>query len=103
MTCSTDIRVGDIGISFKVIIEDCGIVVDISTASTKEILLYKPDGSVLTKTASFFTDGTDGIIKYDTVSGDINIAGFWRIEAYVVLGASEYYSEIARFRVYNHL
>jgi len=103
MSCNTDIRVGDIGISFKVTIEDCDSIVDISAATTKQILLYKPDGSVLTKTASFFTDGTDGILKYSTISGDIDIAGFWRIEAYVVLGSSEYYSEIARFRVYNHL
>lgn len=103
MSCSTDVRVGDIGISFKVTIEDCGSAVDVSSASTKQILLYKPDGTVLTKSASFFTSGVDGIIKYDTVSGDLDIAGFWRIEAYVILGSSEYYSEIERFRVYNHL
>jgi len=103
MSCSTDVRVGDIGVTFKVTIEDCGTVVDVSAASTKQILLYKPDGTVLTKTASFYTDGTDGIIKYSTISGDLNIAGFWRIEAYVVIGGSEYYSEIQRFRVYNHL
>lgn len=103
MSCSTDIRVGDVGIAFKVTISDCETIVDISSASTKQILLYKPDGTVLTKTASFFTDGTDGILTYSTISGDIDLAGFWRIEAYVVLGASQYYSEIARFRVYNHL
>lgn len=103
MACTTDIRVGDVGVAFKVTIEDCGSIVDVSAASTKEILLYKPDGSVLTKTASFFTNGTDGIIQYATVVGDINMAGFWRIEAHVILGASEYYSEIERFRVYNHL
>ena len=103
MACSTDIRVADIGVTFKITITDCDTAVDISTASTKQIWLYKPDGTVLTKTASFFTDGTDGIITYTTVSGDIDIAGFWRIEAYVVMGTSEYHSEIERFRVYNHL
>lgn len=103
MACSTDIRVGDIGVTFKVTISDCGTAVDISSASTKQILLYKPDGSLLTKSASFFTDGTDGILTYSTISGDVDVAGFWRIEAHVIIGSSEYYSEIERFRVYNHL
>ena len=101
--CSTDVRVDDIGIAFKITIVDCDVPVNISAVSTKQILFYKPDGTVLTKTASFFTDGTDGILTYATVAGDLNAPGFWRIEAYIVLGASQYYSEIARFRVYNHL
>ena len=57
-----EIRVGDIGTKFQVTVKDGASVVDISSAtSTKQIILKKPDGTTLTKSATFSSDGTDGL------------------------------------------
>lgn len=85
--------------------DETGAVVDLSTASTKTILLCKPSGAVLAKTASFTTDGKDGKIQCTaTKSGtpsvyDIDEIGTWKAQAYVVLVAGEWYSTTATFTV----
>ncbi len=57
---------------------------DISTATTKRILITQPDGTVLTKTASFDTDGTDGVLTYTTIAGDLDLdGGTHRMRAYI--------------------
>ncbi len=55
---------------------------DISTATTKRILITQPDDTVLTKTASFSTDGTDGILTYTTIAGDL-VEGTSSMRAYI--------------------
>ena len=99
------IRIGDIGTSFEITIKNQdGTVVDVSGVSTKRIDFEKADGSALQATASFKTDGTDGIITYAVVSGDLNLAGNWKLQAYIVLsGGNTFYSDISRFLVEENL
>ena len=60
-----EIHVGDIGTVFTLTIKDGSSVIDLSGATTKQIILRKPDRvTSSTKTASFVTDGSDGKIKY---------------------------------------
>jgi hypothetical protein len=61
--------------------------IDISTASTKELHLLKPDGTTAAKSGSFTTDGSDGKLYYQTVSGDIDQSGPWWFQMYVVLAS----------------
>lgn len=72
------ISINDIGTSLQVNIEENDVAVDVSSATAKQIIIEKPDGTLLTKTAAFVNDGTDGKIQYTTVTGDIDQVGIWR-------------------------
>lgn len=53
-------------------------VVDVSGATTLEIKAKKPDGTILTKTATTTTDGTDGDIEFSDDSGElVDTVGDW--------------------------
>lgn len=100
MTCESQIHVGDKNVDFVVtIMEDC-TAIDVSTATTLTIYLKKPSGETLTKTATFVTDGTDGLIHYQSVDGDLDESGVWKIQAQVDMGSgSSYHSIIKTFKV----
>ncbi len=107
MTCSAsiieEIHVSDIGTILRNTIKNDNVVVDISTATTKNILLKKPAGSLLTKAGVFTTDGTDGQLEYVTISGDLDESGVWQIQAYIVIGSGEWHSDIKEFSVFPNL
>lgn len=99
-----EVHYRDINSVFTVTIKDDDVAVDISTATTKQLIFTKPSGSQLTKNASFYTDGTDGIIKYATVDGDLNEVGVWKLQAYIILsGGGTWHTDIAEFRVHRNL
>lgn len=99
-----EIHKNDIGTLFKLTVKDeDSSVVNLSSASTKEILIEKPDTTVLTKTASFTTDGTDGLIEYNTISGDIDTIGKYKIQGKVILSGSTWYTDIKTFYVNDNL
>jgi hypothetical protein len=98
-----EIHVGDIGTLFTLTISDAGTAVDLSSATTKEIVLQKPDGTTAHKAAAFVTSGADGKLKYTTVANDLDQAGAWLIQAHVVLSTGEWRSEVDGFEVYGNL
>jgi len=99
-----ELRVGDIGVIIERTIKDQdGNIVDVSAASTKEIIFVKPNNAKLTKAAAFSTNGTDGKIKYVTVSGDLDGVGDWKIQGRVILAAGEWRTDIAVRHVYENL
>ena len=104
MVCSIyEIHVGDIGTAFEVTLKDCDGVVDISTATSKELIFRKPDKTVVVKIAVFKTDGTDGIIQYLTILDDLDLKGAWSIQAKVTLPTGTWSSDIQKFKVYANL
>lgn len=99
-----EIHVGDVGTIFLVTIKDENdTVVDVSTSVGKTLIFKKPDGTILSKTASFSTDGTNGEIQYTTIDGDLDLHGKWAIQAFIDFGSTEWYSDIDKFTVYNNL
>lgn len=100
---SGEVHQGDIGTTFKVTIKDGDTIVDISGATTKNIIFSKPDDTTLTVNGSFTTDGTDGVIQYNTVAGDLNITGLWKIQAYIVTGSGNWKSDVSYFDVYGNI
>lgn len=85
---SQNLHVGDVGTILKVYCKDGETAVDVSTAIvTKNLLLEDPDGTVTTKAAGFFTDGTDGILTYTLIAGDLHTKGEWTVQPQVVLDA----------------
>lgn len=101
---ANEIRLGDIGTVFEITIQDNGTVVDISEATTQEIIFKKPDvDTVVVKATSFVTDGSDGKIKYTVASGDLDVIGKWQIQARIVLPGGEWKSDIVEFQVLPNL
>ena len=104
MVCSVyEIHVGDIGTAFEITLKDCDVVVDVSTATVKQIIFKKPDKTVITKTADFKTDGTDGIIHYLTILDDLDLKGTWYVQAKVTLPTGTWSSDTSKFKVYANL
>ena len=103
-TCSNqEIHVGDIGTAFEVTLEDCGSVVDLTGASSIQYIFATPSGATLTKVGNLLTDGTDGIVVYNTIADDLDEAGTWKIQVKVVLPTGTWSSNIEKFRVYPNL
>lgn len=100
---ANEVHVSDIGTVFEVTIKDDTVAVDVSTASTKNLLFRKPDGTILTKAASFKTTGADGIIQYVTISGDLSMPGLWNLQAHIVMSSGNWKSDVATFEVHPNL
>lgn len=101
-------HVNDIGTVFRVTVYDTtstggSIIADISDAITLTISFRRPDGSTFDRSASFTDDGTDGQIEYATVNGDLNKAGTWGLQAYIVTPSGRWRTNVANFRVYENL
>ena len=94
-----EIHKGDVGTILRVTVTDDGAAVDISAATTKQLLLKSPAGAVLTKTAVFTNTGTDGKLQYTTIAGDLSSTGDWQIQASCVFSASQFLSSIGTFTV----
>jgi len=100
MACeTTKIRVGSINVRITFEIQEDCLPLDISTASSKTIVIRKPDGINITVAAIFSTDGTDGLIYYDSVNGDFDSAGTYKVQAIIIIGSGTYPSDIKTFSV----
>lgn len=63
---------------------DTGDAADVSSySSLLQMIFTKPDGTEVTKTAGFTTDGTDGAIQYTVEDGLIDAAGKWKVRGRV--------------------
>ena len=100
---ANEVHLGDVGTLFEVTIEDNGSVVDISLATTKEIIFKQHNSGLLVVDATFVTDGTNGKLKYSFVSGDCDVAGVWKIQGEVILPGGEWSSDIDEFVVHGNL
>lgn len=99
------IQLSDYGqdLTLRVLNEGTLTAVDISAATTLQIIATKPSGTVLTWTASFSTNGTDGKLKYLIPAGVINETGRWTCQGRVVTASSEWRTSVTKFRVAANL
>ena len=102
---ASEIHVDDIGTRFQVTIKDDGSVVDLSAASGLTISFRKPSDTVVNRTASTLSDGSvvSGVMYYDSVSGDLDEAGNYKLQAKVVLTSGTFYTDIHTFKVHCNL
>ncbi len=98
-----DVHVGDIGTKFVATIMDGAALVDVSSATTQQFVLKPESGASKTVTTTFTTDGTDGKIEYTTILNDIDTAGIWKLQAYIVLATGTWRSDIYWFKVDTNL
>lgn len=102
-SCPREVHIGDKGTLLEVTLYDCTEVVPLQDASVKEIILLKPSGNKVTKTASFKTDGSDGIIQYISLATDFDEVGVWKLQGHVVLPTGEWRSDVGKFKVIDNL
>ena len=101
---SAQITVDDVGTVIRYTIKDQdGVVVDISAASVKDIILLSPAGKKTTKTASLTGSGTDGKMQYITIAGDLSLPGTWRRQAKVALLSGTFFTDVATFEVAGNI
>lgn len=101
---TTYIHKADIGTIFRLTITDtAGTAIDVSSATVKYIYFKKPDGTKTKETADFYTNGSDGIIQYTAVSGDIDQVGLWQVQGYVETTDGKFFTRKASFTVLDTL
>lgn len=101
MAC--EIHVGNIT-QFKITVATCDETpINLSTATTMDFLLQKPDGSLLIRAGGFYTDGTDGIVVYTTTTSDLDQQGSWRYQLHLIYDSNEQYTNIVKFKVFANL
>ena len=83
--------------------DDDDVIVDISSPITLTMFLLKPDGTVLTKTASLVGDGTDGLMHYQVLTADLDAQGDWSRQAYVKTAGGEWTGKLFKFTVHRKL
>ena len=93
----------DIGTIFQFEVQEDDVAVDISAATAIAFYFGSPTGLTKTKVGAFVNDGTDGLIKYTTVSGDLDEVGPWQVQAKVDLPAWQGHTEIVNFTVYPNI
>lgn len=96
---------GAIGVAIRAECYEDNAVMDLRTATTKEIILRSPvTGTLVTKTAAFVTDGLDGQIQYVTVTGDLSESGQWQAQVRLVLPSGfNGRSDVQQFLVHSNL
>jgi hypothetical protein len=98
-----EIHVGDIGTIFRCTIYDDTTIVNIAPATSLKIIFKLPDTTVIEKTAELYTNGSDGILQYTTISGDLSLAGNWSMQAEITMSTGKWRSDIVKFHVYENL
>lgn len=101
MSVTPKVRIGDFGTRFEVTIvnQHDESIVDISGATTKEIIFKNKNGTRFARSASFTNDGKDGKMYADTQAGDINVTGDWRYMGHVITSSGEWHTEELKFIV----
>jgi uncharacterized membrane protein len=98
MTDPRKVYVGEISKRIKV-------KVGISLANISSAVLYveKPDGSTaVTWTAIVLGDASNGWVYYDSIAGDLDVAGVYRLYAKLTFSDGRiFFGERTTFNVYN--
>lgn len=101
---AAELHIGAVGVILRATIKDqAGTAINVATATLKQIKLEKPDGTRAAKTAAFYTDGSDGVIQYTTVAGDLDMANDWKAEAYVETPTRIIPTSIHTFTVHGNI
>jgi len=72
---------------------------NISAFTTKELIFRKPNGVKVTKTATFFTDGTDGLLLVTSIAGDLAPYGVFRVQAHLSNASLDETTEVDLFSI----
>ena len=92
------------GQAIEITVEEDDVAEDISSfTSTLQIILKAPSSKIVTKTAAFKTDGTDGIVTATLADGDIDEDGEWKIQARLTKSGADIRTVPTTFTVNENL
>ena len=98
------IQTGAIGAVLRIKpLDSDGEEIDYSDATTLNIIIGYPDGTTSSKTGSFTTDGTDGLIQYATITGDLSMTGPHTIQGRFRKTGLDIYSKRAKVTVADNI
>ena len=98
------IHVNDVGTLFKVTVWDgTASPLNISTATVKQLRFLMPTGASFMRSASFITDGSDGGLKYISVTGDLPTPGDWIVQPYIEIPSACWHGSQTSFEVYSNI
>jgi len=98
-----ELHVDDVGTEIRLTLLDDGVPVDLTGASELTILLRKPSGTVVAKTASVVGEPANGVIHCYTATEDLDEAGLYEIQTRIAVGSWSGHSDIRRVRVYANV
>ena len=101
----SEIHQDDIGTRFLLTVKDGNDLVDISSATALEVDFRKPSDVVINRSANKFNDGSavSGVMYYDTVAGDIDEVGNYKLQGVVSLPSGIYHTDIHTFKAHCNL
>lgn len=97
--------VDDVGTSFRFTLQDqdCDPV-DLSTQTAMDVLFKRGDGVTFSRTAVIVNaPGTDGVLEYLTIAGDLSQPGRWSAQARVTIASGTFHSTVVHFEVRQNL
>ena len=101
---ASEIHQDDVGTRFLMTVKDDGSTVNISGATIKQVIFKKPSDTIVYRSASGVNDQmSSGIMLYDTLAGDLDEAGHYKLQAKVALPSGTYYTDIHTFKVHCNL
>lgn len=91
------IYVGDIGTAIVL-----NLGVDLTDATSPELHVQKPDGTIVTWPGAIFTiDSARNFIRYVTTLGDLSLPGKYKVQGHVSIGGWSGHTETVTFTVYE--
>ena len=103
---ASEIHQDDIGTRFLITVKDDGDLVNISGvggSTIHQITFRKPSDTVVNRNATLQDFGISGVMFYDTVAGDLDEAGLYKLQAKVVIPSGTYYTDIYSFKVHSNI
>jgi hypothetical protein len=98
---ASEVHTDDVGTRFLITIKDDGAVVDLTGATLKQLTFKKPDDSTIARTATAGGGGAElsGVMYYDSVAGDLDQTGKYKLQGKVSIPSGTYYTDIYSFNV----
>jgi hypothetical protein len=98
-----DFTVGDIGNTLLAVLRkrDNTLLTTVASASSITFTIKRADNTIITRTGSLYTNGSDGTVKYTWIDGDLTVAGIYTFQVIIEwVGGNRWASpEWAKFRV----
>ena len=98
-----NIQIGATNLLIELEIREGYGALDISSATIKNIIIEKPDNTLIITSGSFSSNGKDGRLYYRTNTGDLSLAGVYNVQSYLEMPDFSGYSTPTSFQVYANL
>jgi hypothetical protein len=103
---ASEIHKDDIGTRFLITVKDDGLPVNISGVSggsVHQVSFRKPSDTVIDRNATLKDYGISGVMFYDTVAGDLDEAGLYKLQAKVIVPSGTFFTDIFSFKVHPNI